>query len=844
MTALAAGSGVNSISGYGTDWLYFFAPYIGAFVIAVLAVRAGTAPAGLRGVQRLLVRLGDGLGRAIRLPAYAAIGVGTMAMTLLVAVLGFLWDVAWHIDRGRDELIFTPGHTAILAGLSGIVVAGALVIAVASLTDADVALRWKGWRAPRSAIAMVLVGLGGMSGFPLDEFGHRAYGIDVTMWGPTHLLMIGAGSFGPLVTLLLVAEAGGLQRPRALRPVLAALCTATLTGFTTFQLEFDLGVPQWQALYHPVLVAMAAALGLTIARRVLGPGGAIEVAIGFVVMRSLMALLVGEALELTSPRFPLYVGCAIAVELAAALTRTRSVATQAIAHGVAVATLGIGSEWAWTHLVARSPWQPRMLPWMWVPLLMAVCAAVLGLALARSITGRSSGLPKPVLALSGLGVALCLAIPFPRVGADATATVETASAGAGLVDVTVTFDRPVVAEDADRFNVLAWQGDAKSVQVLMRQIDEDSWRSEGPVPAGGRWKTIVRLASGSVVAGLPVALPEDEEIGAPEIPLVASRTVPVARDTKLLMREARAGESLPAILAYTAIGIVLAVWLTSFTWVAARMRRRRGLEGSRVLVTGALGGLGVAVSEGLRREGASVVGIDLVAGDGVLAADVCDPASTQRAVEAAAAVLGGIDCVVNLAGIGRAQDAGDLPDADARRTVEINLFGTWTATAAALPWLVESRGHVVVTASGLAIATMPYSAAYSASKRAVTAYADVLRSEYSGRITVTTVNPGYIRTAIHEVSAAAGASLEGVVPADTVEEAAEAYVRACTERPRSLATSTRTAVNLLLARLFPPSAERVLRRKAERLGRPTPAFVLTDEELAARRRPEVPTRTR
>ena len=82
----------------------------------------------------------------------------------------------------------------------------------------------------------------------------------------------------------------------------------------------------------------------------------------------------------------------------------------------------------------------------------------------------------------------------------------------------------------------------------------------------------------------------------------------------------------------------------------------------------------------------------------------------RTTVRQAAEQLGGIDCIVNLAGIGRAQDAGDLPDAEARRTVEINLFGTWTATAAAMPWLVESHGHVVVTASGLAIATMPFSA--------------------------------------------------------------------------------------------------------------------------------------
>jgi short-subunit dehydrogenase len=155
-----------------------------------------------------------------------------------------------------------------------------------------------------------------------------------------------------------------------------------------------------------------------------------------------------------------------------------------------------------------------------------------------------------------------------------------------------------------------------------------------------------------------------------------------------------------------------------------------------------------------------------------------------------------------------------------------------------MPWLVESHGHVVVTASGLAVATMPYSAAYSASKRGVTAYADVLRSEYAGRITVTTVNPGYIRTAIHEVSAAAGASLEGVVPPDSLESAAAAYVRAVAERPRSCATSWRTAVNLGLARRRPAQADRVLRAKVARLRRAVPSFVLSEEDLAARRAAE------
>jgi NAD(P)-dependent dehydrogenase (short-subunit alcohol dehydrogenase family) len=59
----------------------------------------------------------------------------------------------------------------------------------------------------------------------------------------------------------------------------------------------------------------------------------------------------------------------------------------------------------------------------------------------------------------------------------------------------------------------------------------------------------------------------------------------------------------------------------------------------------------------------------------------------------------------------------------------------------------------------------------------VVAYSDVLRLEYGDRITVTSVYPGYIRTAIHERSAAAGVPLEGAVPVERVEDAARARLR-------------------------------------------------------------------
>src|SRR5207302_3780308 len=125
----------------------------------------------------------------------------------------------------------------------------------------------------------------------------------------------------------------------------------------------------------------------------------------------------------------------------------------------------------------------------------------------------------------------------------------------------------------------------------------------------------------------------------------------------------------------------------------------------------------------MRGLGATVIGIDLQPSPpDVLGADVRDAEAVQVAVEAAAERMGGIDVVVNCAGLGVAGDAGAFPDAAARRVLDVNLLGTWTVTAAALPHLLRSRGHVVNIASGLAYVTVPFAAAYTASKRAVTAY--------------------------------------------------------------------------------------------------------------------------
>jgi NAD(P)-dependent dehydrogenase (short-subunit alcohol dehydrogenase family) len=223
---------------------------------------------------------------------------------------------------------------------------------------------------------------------------------------------------------------------------------------------------------------------------------------------------------------------------------------------------------------------------------------------------------------------------------------------------------------------------------------------------------------------------------------------------------------------------------------------------TRVLLTGAAGGIGAAAAAELRARGATVVGLDLRGSD--IECDVRDQASVDRAVADAIARLGGLDVLINNAGLGTPQSAGLAPDEPALAVIDVNLLGPWRVTSAALPALLESRGRVVNVASGLAHITLPFATAYTMSKRGVVAYSDCLRLEHGDRLTVTTIYPGYIRTPIHASSTAAGVPMEGAFPPERLEDAACTLARAALGPPaRDLATTRSGAVAYRLARLLP-----------------------------------------
>lgn len=226
----------------------------------------------------------------------------------------------------------------------------------------------------------------------------------------------------------------------------------------------------------------------------------------------------------------------------------------------------------------------------------------------------------------------------------------------------------------------------------------------------------------------------------------------------------------------------------------------------RVIITGAASGIAAATMAELKSKGAQVLGLDLAADGGdLLACDVRDQASVDRAVAEAQSRLGGLDVLINCAGLATPQSAGLAPDAKALAVIDVNMLGPWRVTSAALPALRSTHGRVVNVASGMAFVALPFAAAYAMSKHGVVAYSQALRLEHGDEISVTTVYPGYIRTPIHKDSQEFGLTLEGSSPEEKLEDAVAALVRAALGEPalRDLITTRTGKVTVALSRFAP-----------------------------------------
>jgi len=172
-------------------------------------------------------------------------------------------------------------------------------------------------------------------------------------------------------------------------------------------------------------------------------------------------------------------------------------------------------------------------------------------------------------------------------------------------------------------------------------------------------------------------------------------------------------------------------------------------DGLVAIVTGGASGIGAAVVQRLLDGGARVGVLDLAiegahADAFAVRADVADRASVVAAVDAVAAELGGIDIVVNNAGIGAQGTVADNGDDEWARVLSINVTGMARVSAAALPYLRKSDAAAIVNTSSIAAtAGLPARALYSASKGAVLALTRAMAADHLPEgIRVNAVNPG------------------------------------------------------------------------------------------------------
>jgi NADP-dependent 3-hydroxy acid dehydrogenase YdfG len=261
-----------------------------------------------------------------------------------------------------------------------------------------------------------------------------------------------------------------------------------------------------------------------------------------------------------------------------------------------------------------------------------------------------------------------------------------------------------------------------------------------------------------------------------------------------------------------------------------------------VVITGAASGIGRALAVRFAAEGARLALIDhdeagldetgrRCLGAGAIdlrAADVTARDAVDQAALAIVSRFGGVDIVVNNAGVSSAGMIGEIGYDTLRWTMEVNFWGVVHGTMAFLPHLrARPEAHLVNVSSVYGLIGVPAQAAYCASKFAVRGFTEAVRQDLRGTgVAVSVVFPGGVRTAI-----AANSRLDFNLPADekqrmrkafeaeartAPEAAAEAIVRGIRRKaPRILIGSDATAIDLL-ARLRPATYDSTVAKRTAR----------------------------
>ena len=547
-----------------------------------------------------LTSLADWSGRLFHRPSWVALPVGMFITSIICALFGFIWDVSLHIGNGRDDgALANPAHYFILIGLFGVFVSGCTAIVLplgAEAKPGPAAVRiTDDWYAPVGGIVMAGCGIYALLGFPLDDVWHRIFGQDVTLWGPTHLMMIGGAGFSTLSALYLEHEGRrataqtGEAAPKdgiGLKFVQYLAFAGVLIGLSVYQIEFDFGVPQFRQVFQPMLIAAAATLALVAARIFMGRGAALIAAVLAIGLRGVIAFAVAPLLDAPVNWFPLYLGPALVVELLALTPLLRRPLIFGLVSGLGVATLGLWLESLWINAVYHYPWPTSIWPEalaMSVPV--AVLAGGCGAMVGMVLTGKR--LPRRALAV-GLVALTIVAISGAAanglrydVPQNATASVTLTDApavnGQRFVTADVRFNPPnVVSDDPNWVSVLGWQGGLQNARGQfvdhLENVGPGHFRSTEPMPVSGEWKTLLRVHDSRTFTAVPIYLAGDPGIGAEEVPAEAQFTRPLVPEITILQRER--SPDIPQSLWLIGCLVVLACTLAmiaGISWGAGRI---------------------------------------------------------------------------------------------------------------------------------------------------------------------------------------------------------------------------------------------------------------------------------
>ncbi len=187
------------------------------------------------------------------------------------------------------------------------------------------------------------------------------------------------------------------------------------------------------------------------------------------------------------------------------------------------------------------------------------------------------------------------------------------------------------------------------------------------------------------------------------------------------------------------------------------------LSGKRIFITGAAQGIGLAIAEAYVAEGAGIFLIDQDAalleqaacklkGQGAdvghRSADITDAAAMHAAVAQAGEEIGGINALVNNAGVNVFAEPLQLVDDDWQRCFDINLKGAWNCCRAVLPEMIANGGGVILNiASTHAFTVIPHTFPYPLAKHALLGMTKSLGIEYASKnVRVNALAPGYVAT--------------------------------------------------------------------------------------------------